>query len=443
MKIPGRNIRFNVRTKITLTVSVLLIASVVAVSTYLIHSQTTSYLREVETNGETMIRIFAVQAETGVLLESRYELDELLNQLLVFGNVEYADIENAEGTVLSRLGEWDDTRIVRREATHLTLKDHGCETNARITDRDGRQFIDLQYPVFSRIETVDRENLGITTNLDDRLLKDVATEKIGSMRLILSLDEVEKAASEAKITAIVVTAIVLALTILVLTVLARAMTKPLKILVEITDKVSRGDLNQKVEIDQNDEIGHLANTFSNMIESLKASRDEIEEYNRNLEQKIIERTLALEDAQSQLVQSEKMSAIGQLAAGVAHELNNPLGGILGYAQFALEKMKRQLAETPDDKEMQGYVRYLGDIESQSRRCKNIVQNLLRFSRSTRTSEFDDVEINQVIEETRIFVGHQLHMKQINLVVELNENLPEVPGNAGQLQQVFTNMIINA
>ncbi|MFH2049953.1 MAG: ATP-binding protein, partial [bacterium] len=180
-----------------------------------------------------------------------------------------------------------------------------------------------------------------------------------------------------------------------------------------------------------------------MIESLSDSRDEIEAYNRNLEEKIVERTLALEEAQTQLIQSEKMSAIGQLAAGVAHELNNPLGGILGYAQFALEKMHKNNPEGKPDKTVEGYIRYLTYIENQARRCKSIVQNLLRFSRSTHTTEVEDVNINDVILETKTFVEHQLNMNQITLEVETTEKIPIIQANGGQLQQVFTNLIINA
>jgi signal transduction histidine kinase len=144
-----------------------------------------------------------------------------------------------------------------------------------------------------------------------------------------------------------------------------------------------------------------------------------------------------------LIQSEKMSAIGQLAAGVAHELNNPLGGILGYAQFTLEKLRKNIPEKTTPKEVEGYLRYVGDIELQARRCKTIVQNLLRFSRSSRTVEFDEVDVNRAMEETLTFVEHQLRINQIELEVALTPDLPIVQGNAGQLQQVFTNLIINS
>jgi two-component system NtrC family sensor kinase len=254
---------------------------------------------------------------------------------------------------------------------------------------------------------------------------------------------VNQSIAESRYTAILIAVVVLFITILTLTFFVRFITKPIKMLVDITDQVSRGDLTQKVELDQSDEIGHLAQTFNRMIESLKQSRDEIEEYNRNLEQKIVERTLELEEIQAQLVQSEKLSAIGQLAAGVAHELNNPLGGILGYAQFALEKLNKSQTAEEAVRDKEKYIRYLTDIEVQARRCKTIVQNLLRFSRSSKTTDFSDVEINQVIRDTVTFVEHQLHMNQIELKTELHKNLPTIQGNSGQLQQVLTNLILNA
>ena len=261
--------------------------------------------------------------------------------------------------------------------------------------------------------------------------------------MILSLENVNKAISEARRTAFIVASGILLIAILVIAYVVGFVIRPVKILVNATDKISRGDLTYNVDINIGDEIGHLAKTFNKMVDSLRQSRNEIEEYNRTLEQKIVQRTMELEEAQAQLLQSEKMSAIGQLAAGVAHELNNPLGGILGYAQIALEKMKKIEAASPAKAEIANYERYLTEIEKQARRCKNIVQNLLRFSRLPRRVEFELVDINRVITDTSTFVEHQMHMNQIDLKLELAPRLPQVLGNAGQLQQVFTNLIINA
>jgi two-component system NtrC family sensor kinase len=288
-----------------------------------------------------------------------------------------------------------------------------------------------------------RETLGITGGVDQSLTASTVFETIGWIELGMTVETVSQATGDATKAALMLTLLVLIATVSVVALIVNAVVKPITTLVEATDQISQGDFSTVVDIDQRDEIGQLAETFNRMTHSLGQSRKEIEEYNRTLEEKIIERTRQLGDAQAQLIQSEKMGAIGQLAAGVAHELNNPLGGILGYAQFTLEKLRKNVPEKTTRKEIDSFLRYVGDIELQARRCKTIVQNLLRFSRSSRTVEFDEIDINQAMQETVSFVEHQLRINQIELVVDLGTDMPQLLGNAGQLQQVFTNLIINS
>ena len=148
------------------------------------------------------------------------------------------------------------------------------------------------------------------------------------------------------------------------------------------------------------------------------------------------------ELESQVMQSSKLAAIGELAAGVAHELNNPLAGILGYAQLINDKIEKKGIENIKQEDIQKIAGYHKHIEKESHRCKTIVHNLLKFSRSSKM-EFGPVDINSVIEETATFTKHQLDINKIQLVTELDENLPIISGNSSQLQQVFTNMIINA
>jgi two-component system NtrC family sensor kinase len=176
-----------------------------------------------------------------------------------------------------------------------------------------------------------------------------------------------------------------------------------------------------------------------MTAGLKKSQTQLEEYNKTLEQKVEERTRELKQTQAQLVQSGKLAAIGQLGAGVAHELNNPVGGILGYAQYLLEKVRKPDFKAEDFKACE---KPLGYIEKEAQRCKTIVENLLKFSRRS-PEKFATLNINQVIEDTLAILSHQLMMKKIEVKKGLASGLRAVEGNANQLQQVFTNIILNA
>jgi signal transduction histidine kinase len=172
-----------------------------------------------------------------------------------------------------------------------------------------------------------------------------------------------------------------------------------------------------------------------MTDKLRATYEKLEKRTQELELTNKE----LKDAQFRLVQSTKMAAIGQLGAGVAHELNNPLAGILGYAQYTLQKVKKPEFSPEDFRACQTYLEY---IEREALRSKTIVENLLKFSRGPK-GEMEDVDLNKVIRDTMPLTGHGLRTRKINIIENYDPDLPAVRGNFNKLQQVMVNMIINA
>jgi signal transduction histidine kinase len=163
-------------------------------------------------------------------------------------------------------------------------------------------------------------------------------------------------------------------------------------------------------------------------------------YNKKLEQMVEERTRNLEKAQSQIIQSAKMTAVGQLGAGVAHELNNPLGGVLGYAQLIIETFK----QSQNDPEKLGQCKaYAEFIEREALRCKKIVENLLNFSRKPKSEKLDCQGVNEALQETLSVCGNQLKLKQIKVIVNIDPDLRDVMCIKNQVQQVFANLILNA
>ena len=445
MRLPRRLVNASLRSQFIVPISILLVLSMLVISGYLIRRQSDSYIRELETRGETIGQMLAINAESAVLFESTRDLDELLKVLAQFEDVEFASISSRDGGQLALSGTKVPEAALDKEHEQEEFRDTSLTNHNEhlYLDSSGNTHLSITVPIVTRKKAMDPEKLGMTAGVDNLVPGEDIVEEIGSLEICISAEKVTSMIREAQMAVIFLTVFVLLFAVLVIAVVVSAITKPITELVAVTDQISRGDLSQQVDIARGDEIGHLASTFNSMIVSLRESRDEIEGYNRTLQEKIVERTHQLEDAQAALIQSEKMSAIGQLAAGVAHELNNPLGGILGYAQFTLEKLQKNAPEKTTQKDYESYIRYVTDIEVQARRCKQIVQNLLRFSRSSRTMEFAPTDLNKVLEETVTFLEHQLHMNQVELALELEPALPLVQGNAGQLQQVFTNLIINA
>ncbi|MFH1502928.1 MAG: ATP-binding protein [Candidatus Eisenbacteria bacterium] len=176
--------------------------------------------------------------------------------------------------------------------------------------------------------------------------------------------------------------------------------------------------------------------------ALETARNELEELNDSLEHRVEERTRELREVQDKIVQSGRLAAVGELAAGVAHELNNPLGGILGYVQLDIERVRKKRGTGMTADETDSLDEHLCLVERQVQRCRSIVGNLLRFSRKSENA-FTSVDVNDALRETIDFTGKQLTMRGIEVDTRLDEEIPEVVGDEQQLQQVFANIILNA
>ena len=210
--------------------------------------------------------------------------------------------------------------------------------------------------------------------------------------------------------------------------LSRVLVKPLKDLVRLTQKISDGDLSQKIEVTSKNEIGQLISSFNRMIERLKENQDSLESYLESLEAA----NKKLKEAQEELIRTEKLASIGRFAAGVAHEVGNPLGAILGYTSI----LEREGIDREDSKD------YLKRIEKEIERINRIVRELLDFARPSKF-EICEVEINKVIENTLSLLSHQKNFENIESQLDLHPNLPMIKGDESQLSQVFINIILNA
>ncbi len=210
--------------------------------------------------------------------------------------------------------------------------------------------------------------------------------------------------------------------------LRRRVLLPVRMMLDSTDKIRRGDFAVRAPVLRMDEIGQLAHELNFMAETLTASYSE-------LEQKVEERTRQLQELQQQLVQTAKMSAMGQLVGGVAHELNNPLTVILGFTE--LERMKL-LSSSADPKR----IKLMEDIHFQAERCRRIVANLLQVSRR-QEPHLEVIQINSMVEQVLALREYELKTHNIQVVRDFEATNPSLLADPNKIQQVVLNLVNNA
>jgi len=214
---------------------------------------------------------------------------------------------------------------------------------------------------------------------------------------------------------------------------------PVKKLTAGTNRLARGELGYQLNIVSRDELGELALSFNQMSRQLREAREEADDWAQTLEARVEDKTRELKHAHQAVMQSEKMASIGKLAATVAHEINNPLAGILTYAKLLRKWLDRDGWSAERRDEVRGSLEL---IECESRRCGEIVRNLLTFSRSS-PMNLQWVDLNQVIDRCVRLVQHQTELNNVQLQPQMAEELPQVQCDAAQIEQLLLALIMNA
>jgi two-component system NtrC family sensor kinase len=225
---------------------------------------------------------------------------------------------------------------------------------------------------------------------------------------------------------------VILIIIVVAILLTRKISTPLKRLEVFAKNVEEGDYKPDFTIKAPREIENLAYSFNHMAKELDKEKKELENWANTLEIKVEQRSEELKKIHEQLFRSEKLASLGKLAAGVAHEINNPLTGVLTNASLLLEDLEEGDPRRED----------VEVIVSETIRCREIVKRLLDFARQTKPQK-KITNINNLINNIILLVRNQTSFRNIVIDKNLDENLPEVMADLDQIQQVFINLIINA
>src|SRR3990167_5579535 len=260
-----------------------------------------------------------------------------------------------------------------------------------------------------------------------------STSVLGVLDIVYSLEEIDRTML---ISAITITAFSLGFIIVASLCVSffvhRLVYVPLRDLETGASRLASGNLEQPIPVRSDDEFGQLSASFNTMTAALKNSRQELREWGNTLEQKVEKRTKELRAAQAEAVRGEKLASVGLLAAGIAHELNNPLTGILTFSHLIRQKMPDG---SPDAEDLDLVIR-------ETKRCAAIIRRLLDFARE-KTPEKKFADLNQIIEDTARIIERPAHLRDIEITMDLAPDLPPVWVDADLLKQVVMNMLVNA
>ena len=302
--------------------------------------------------------------------------------------------------VVSTIGGIDPARL--REIVANAAGDHDATTGGQpepvIDPSTGEHFLALSGS--------SRSQLGANKGLDYVLLSSLEASR-------RALADTQRVLLEVSVASVLLSGAIVWFSV-------RRIIHPLSELRDSAEAVGRGDFSRRIARFPNDECGELAEAFNRMTANLQASRSDLE--------KTVD---TLKATQAQLVQSGKLSAVGQFVAGVAHELNNPLTAVIGFAEL--------LSQTSEDESVRPHLEV---IAKSAHRCHKIVHNLLSFARQ-HEPERKLIQVNATMEEVLEIMTYDLRTSNIKVIREFQSDLPPILGDAHQLQQVFINIVANA
>lgn len=248
------------------------------------------------------------------------------------------------------------------------------------------------------------------------------------VRYIVSYSSMEKRLADIRTEFLLLAGFFIVTGIIAAGVFSGRLTRPVLDLKDGAVEIARGNLDHEVEIKGSDEIAELGRSFNYMARSLKEHRTSLELANRNL----MAANEELHQLQKELIRSERMAAVGQLAAGLSHEIDNPIGIILGFAELMADDLPDGDPRRED----------LNTIIEESRRCKRIVRGLLDFSRPPALG-VAPTDINRVLADTVEAAGSQRVFKGVAILLSLSDGLPQMQADPDRLRQVFMNLLLNA
>jgi len=383
-------------------------------------------------NAEQVSDIINQSTYDAMLKNDKTSLNNMIGRIAKSENIEHIRLidpkgkvvfSNVTGEIGSVIGKHADECIMCHNSERSDLSTTSKSRSRIIVTRSGREALGFTKAIYN-------QSACFTAPCHFHGKNDSV---LGLLDISISLEMLRHKSHEYRLEFIMLTCWLLLMIGMLVTILTHYLVDiPVQRLVRHSALVAEGDLESRVPVTSRDELGELSQAVNHMTENLGRADRELKGWADNLEHKVEERSREIMRMEEQLRHSEKLASLGTLAAGVAHEINNPLTGVLLYASI-LNSDKRL---DPD---------LLPDVErviSETQRCAGIVKNLLEFSRES-LPEKEVIALDAILDEVCTFFHNQPDFSNIVIRKNYGSDLPKISADPNQIRQVFMNLFINA
>jgi len=411
---------------ITLTVVAVLFAFLI------VRNQRDELLQQAEAHAAQLSEAIIKSTRFAMLENKPFFIDRIVEDVAAEKDIDKVRILSKDGTIvhssdLKEIGSQVDLRAEACLACHLNEKKRD---ESRMT---GRPRI-FTYPNGERM-------LGTTAVIVNEPscsnstchVHDQGQSVLGVLDIVYPLEKIDKTIRASSVTTIgLALCFLLAAALLVSYLVNRMVYLPLRDLETGAARLAAGDLENTIPVRSGDELGQLATSFNSMTSALRKSRKELQEWGATLEEKVAKATRELQIAQAETARGEKLASVGLLAAGIAHELNSPLTGVLTFAHLVRKEMPEGSPQAED----------LDLIIQETKRCAAIIRRLLDFARE-KTPEKKYCDVNELVVETSKLIEQAAHVQDIDIILDLDEKLPAIWIDEDLIKQVVMNILVNA